>query len=64
MFGSQSVKFDKHTWTKLKRYADLAGYSSVDEFVSHLVEKELAKIDESESEDEIRKKLKGLGYLS
>lgn len=64
MFGSHSVKFDKHTWTKLKRYADLAGYSSVDEFVSHLVEKELAKIDESESEDEIRKKLKGLGYLS
>lgn len=64
MFGSHSVKFDKHLWTKLKRYADLAGYSSVDEFVTHVVEKEVAQIDQADSEDEIRKKLKGLGYLS
>ena len=64
MFRSQSVKFDKHLWTKLKRYADLAGYSSVDEFVTHVVEKEIAQIDQADSEDEIRKKLKGLGYLS
>ena len=49
---------------KAKRYADLAGYSSVDEFVTHVLEKELAKIDESDSEDEIKKKLKGLGYIS
>jgi hypothetical protein len=64
MFGSHSVKFDKHLWTKLKRYADLAGYSSVDEFVTHVVEKEVAQLEGSDSEEEIRKKLKGLGYLS
>jgi hypothetical protein len=64
MFGSHSVKFDKHLWAKLKRYADLAGYSSVDEFVTHVVEKEVAQLEGSDSEEEIRKKLKGLGYLS
>jgi hypothetical protein len=64
MFGTHSVKFDKHLWGKLKRYADLTGYSSVEEFVTHVVEKEVAQLEGSDSEEEIRKKLKGLGYLS
>ena len=63
MFGPR-IKLDKALMAKVKRYADLAGYSSVDEFVTHVLEKELAKIDESDSEDEIKKKLKGLGYIS
>lgn len=63
MFRS-GITLDKALLAKAKRYADLAGYSSVDEFVAHVLEKELAKIDASESEEEIRKKLKGLGYLS
>lgn len=63
MFGPR-IKLDKALMAKVKRYADLAGYSSVDEFVTHVLEKELAKIDESASEDEIKKKLKGLGYIS
>ena len=63
MFGS-AVRLDKAIVTKAKRYADLAGYSSVAEFVTHVLEKEFAKIEESDSEQEIRKKLKGLGYIS
>jgi hypothetical protein len=63
MFGSR-VKLDKGLLARAKRYAHLAGYSSVDEFVSHVLEKELTKIDASESEEDIKKKLKGLGYLS
>lgn len=63
MFGSR-VKLDKALLERAKRYADLAGYSSVNEFVSHVLEKELAKIDDSESEEDIKKKLKGLGYIS
>jgi len=41
------------------------GYSSVEEFVTHVLEKELrnqSKISQDE-EKEIEKKLKGLGYL-
>jgi hypothetical protein len=48
----------------VKRYADLAGYSSVDEFVTHALEKEIAQLEEADSEEEIKKKLKGLGYIS
>ncbi len=35
MFGPR-IKLDKALLAKVKRYADLAGYSSVDEFVTHV----------------------------
>jgi len=63
MFGPR-IKLDKALLTRARRYADLAGYSSVDEFVAHVLEKELAKFEDSDSEEEIKKKLKGLGYIS
>lgn len=63
MFGS-GIKLDKALLARVKRYADLAGYSSVDEFITHVLEKELAKLEGSDSEEDIKKKLKGLGYLS
>jgi metal-responsive CopG/Arc/MetJ family transcriptional regulator len=63
MFGNR-VKLDKALLAKIKRYADLAGYSSVDEFITHALEKEIALLEQSESEQELKKKLKGLGYIS
>jgi hypothetical protein len=63
MFGS-GIKLEKAIVAKARRYADLAGYSSVEEFITHVLEKEFAKIEESDSEQEIRKKLRGLGYIS
>ena len=63
MFGSR-IKLDKALLTKVKRYADLDGYSSVEEFITHALEKEIAQLEEAESEQEIKKKLKGLGYIS
>ncbi len=63
IFGG-NVKLDKGLLAKVKRYSDLAGYSSVDEFITHALEKELKLLEGSESEEELKKKLKGLGYLS
>jgi len=63
MFGHR-VKLEKALFAKIKRYADLAGYSSVEEFITHALEKEIAELEQSESEQELRKKLKGLGYIS
>ena len=63
MFGSR-IKLDEALMAKAKRYSDLAGYSSVNEFVTHVLEKELAKFEGSDSEEDIKKKLKGLGYIS
>jgi len=63
MFGSK-VKLDPDLLERVKRYSDIAGYSSVQEFITHALEKELALLEESDSEEEIRKRLQGLGYIS
>jgi hypothetical protein len=63
MFGHR-VRLEKALFAKAKRYAELAGYSSVEEFVTHALERELARLDESQSEQELRNKLRGLGYIS
>jgi hypothetical protein len=62
--GSAKIKVDKDLYAKIKKYAEMAGYSSPDEFITHCLEKEIAKIEEADSEEEIKKKLKGLGYIS
>ena len=55
---------DKTLLAKIKRYADLAGYSSVEEFITHALEKEMAQLEGAESEQELKKNRKGLGYIS
>jgi metal-responsive CopG/Arc/MetJ family transcriptional regulator len=64
VFGSTKVKIDDALLAKIRKYAGMAGYSSPDEFITHALEKEIARIEEAQSEDEITKRLKGLGYLS
>jgi len=64
MFGSSRIKISKELLEKAKRHADLAGYSSVDEFVVHAIEKEIARLEETASEQDLKKTLKGLGYIS
>jgi metal-responsive CopG/Arc/MetJ family transcriptional regulator len=64
VFGSNKVKLDDALLAKIRKYAGLAGYSSADEFITHALEKEIARIEEGQSEDEIKKRLKGLGYIS
>ncbi len=58
------IKIDKELMRKIKRYAKIAGYSSEDEFIVHTLEKAMAQLDETDSAEEIRKKLQGLGYIS
>ena len=64
MFGSSKIKIDKDLLAKIERYAKIAGYSSPAEFVNHALEKELAKLEGADSEEEIKKRLRGLGYIS
>ena len=64
MFTSSSIKLKKPLLDRVKRCADAAGYSSAQEFIEHMLEKELARIEEdAETKEDILKKLKGLGYL-
>ncbi len=64
MFGSNRIKLDKDLLAKLRRYAKIAGYSSVEEFITHALEKEIAQLEDAGSEEEIKKRLQGLGYIS
>jgi hypothetical protein len=63
MAATTSIKIDKALWGRIKKVADAGGYSSPEEFVQHVLEKELAKFDSGASDEEIAKKLQGLGYL-
>ena len=63
MFGPK-IKLDKDLYEKVKKFSEIAGYSSVDEFVTHALEKEVAQLDDADSEEEIKKRLRGLGYIS
>jgi metal-responsive CopG/Arc/MetJ family transcriptional regulator len=58
-----SVKLKPELWRRVERHARTAGYSSAQEFIEHLLESELAKLEEQESDEQIVNKLKGLGYI-
>jgi len=62
MLGT-SIKLKKELMARVKKCAEAGGYSSPQEFVEHILEKELSKFDAAESDEEILRKLKGLGYL-
>lgn len=68
MFGSHKIKIEGELLDKAKQCADAAGYESIDEFVIHMLEKEVKKILTPEegsapSKDLIKKRLQGLGYI-
>lgn len=63
MFGSR-VKIDRELLLKVKKYAALAGYASAEEFIAHALEKELARLEESTTDEDLKKRLQGLGYIS
>jgi metal-responsive CopG/Arc/MetJ family transcriptional regulator len=63
MFGSK-IKIDKDLLERARTVAEKAGYASVEEFVTHALEKALEQLEDAESEEEIRKRLQGLGYIS
>ena len=64
MFGGTKVKLDKDLMNRLKRISDTAGYATVEEFITHILEKELQNFEGSESDEDIENKLRGLGYIS
>ena len=60
----RKIKLDRELYEKVRMYAEIAGYSSVEEFVTHALEKEISQFEDAESEEDIKKRLRGLGYIS
>ena len=58
-----TLKFDKGRWQRIERAAAAAGYSSPREFVLHVLDKELERLENAVSKKMVDERLKGLGYL-
>jgi hypothetical protein len=68
VFGSCKVKIEGELLEKVKQCAEICGYESVDQFVIHMLEKEIQKIlpsdeDGTPSREVVKKRLQGLGYI-
>lgn len=57
------IRIDRDLYDKLARAAQAAGYATTEELVRHVLEKTVADLRDAESEEEVRRRLKGLGYL-
>lgn len=58
------IKLEKELYARVEKFAEGTGCSSVEEFVTHILEKELSTVDKRRDDEEIKNRLKDLGYLS
>ena len=57
------IKIESGLLERLKNVSKIAGYSSVEEFVTHMIEKELEKIEVTDDDKAVEERLRGLGYI-
>lgn len=63
MSAKVSIKISKQLVDRAREVVARAGYSSLEEFIEHAVERDLSRLEQSESKEDLLRKLKGLGYL-
>ena len=57
------IKIEKPLYERVEQTAQRAGYSSAEEFVTHLLEKAVSDVEQVSSDEEVEKQLRGLGYI-
>ncbi len=59
------IKIDSALLDRAKAAADAAGYSSVDEFITHAIEEALVKLESApaDADQAVEDRLRGLGYI-
>ena len=57
------IKIDSNLLARAKSAAQDAGYSSVEEFITHSIEKALAEYEAEETDEKVKDQLRGLGYI-
>ena len=57
------IKIDGSLYDRIKKISQQAGYGSADEFIVHVLEKELSVIESADTDAEVEERLRGLGYL-
>lgn len=57
------IKIDDNLYDRVKKIAQAGGYSSPEEFIIHIIERELGQVEATEDDQAIVDRLRGLGYL-
>jgi len=57
------IKIDANLFERVKKVAVKAGYASAEEFVIHVIEKELSVLESADSDADVTERLRGLGYI-
>ncbi len=63
MRSKVSVSLNKSLCDRARVIVEKAGYSSLEEFIEHCMERDLVRLEDTESKEDLINKLKGLGYL-
>ena len=58
-----TVKLNSSICDRARQVVERAGYSSLEEFIEHAMERDLTRLETSESKEDLMRKLKGFGYL-
>ncbi len=59
----ETVKLNKSICDRARAVVRKAGYSSLEEFIEHAMERDLGRLEQAESKENLIERLKGLGYL-
>ena len=51
------IKIDSGLLDRVKEVSEVAGYSSVEEFITHMIEKELSQLESAEDEEQLAEQL-------
>ena len=57
------IKIDSALFARAKNVVEAAGYSSMEEFVTHIIEKEVDKHEHTKDDEKVDDQLRGLGYI-
>jgi Arc/MetJ-type ribon-helix-helix transcriptional regulator len=57
------IEIDEGLWARVREHVATGGYSSPEEFVQHVIERELSKTDQGETSAESARKIRGIGYI-
>ncbi len=57
------IKIDDALYDRVKKVAQAAGYASPDEFIVHIIERELGQVEAADDEQQVLERLRGLGYI-
>lgn len=57
------LKIENDLFERVREMARRAGYSSAEEFIAHVLEREVAALDSAEGDEQVEERLRGLGYI-